>query len=182
MTSRSGKLGDFVMTLFLLGIGGTMIYGAAINPEVGKTIAGIIEIPLASGLLGAALILSVALRWVGGCGKKKDSFIDFQSDDGTVGISTKAIQDFIERVGKEFAAVKSIESRLIQDKGALDIAMSVKVVSGNKIPELSKVLQHRIRESVKDSLGLEEIRKITIKVQEIVGDPAKSADSEPAQE
>ena len=179
MKARSGKLGDLVMTLFLLGIGGVMVYGAAIDPEVGRTITAIIEIPLASGLLGLALILSVVLRWVGGCGKKKDTFIDFQSDDGSVGISTKAIQDFIERVGKEFAAVKSIESELIEDKGALDIAISVKVVSGNKIPELSSVLQQRIRESVRESLGLTEIRNITIQVQEIIGEPARHAEEPP---
>ena len=91
---------------------------------------------------------------------------------------TKAIQDFIERVGKEFAAVKSIDSELIRDKNALDIAISVRVISGNKIPELSQVLQQRIRESVRESLGLDEIRNITIKVQEIIGDPGKPAEEE----
>ena len=96
-----------------------------------------------------------------------------------MGISTKAIQDFIERVGKEFAAIKSIESTLQKNKDTLDIAVSVKVFSGNKIPELSQVLQQRIRESVRESLGLEEIGNITIQVQEIVGEPAKHVESVP---
>ncbi len=175
MKARSGKLGDLVMTLFLLGIGAGLIYGAAFNPEVGTKISDVIKVPFASGLLGAALILSVVLRWVGGFGKTKEAYIDFQSEDGSVGISTHAIQDFIERVGKEFAAVKSIDSKLLQSKGTLDIVVGVRVVSGNKIPELSQVLQQRIRESVRESLGLESIGRITVQVKEIIGAPDKPA-------
>lgn len=173
MKARSGKLGDIVTTLLLLLIGGVLIYGNMFNREVGDFVARLLVMPWVGAALGAVLVLAVVLRWVGGFGKKRETFIDFQSDDGSVGISTKAIQDFIERVGKEFAAIKSIESKLHQRKGALDISILVKVVSGNKIPELSQVLQQRVRESVRESLGLEEIRDITIQVQEIIGDPAK---------
>jgi len=174
MKARSGKLGDFVMTLLLIGIGAGLLYGSIWNRDVGATIADALAIPLVAGGLGAILILSVVLRWVGGCGKKREAFIDFQSEGGSVGISTKAIQDFIERVGREFAAVKSIESRLIQGKGILDIIVGVRVLSGNKIPELSQVLQQRIRESVRESLGLEGIGTISVRVKEIIGAPDKS--------
>jgi uncharacterized alkaline shock family protein YloU len=128
--------------------------------------------------VGAVLILSVLLRWVGSCRKPKETFIDFQSEDGNVGISTKAIQDFIERVGREFAAIRQIESKLIKDKTSLNIVVGVKVLSGNKIPELSQVLQQRIRESVRESLGLEGIGKITIQVKEIIGAPERPATSD----
>ena len=177
MKARSGKLGDVIMTLLLLGIGAGLVYGSIWDREVGAVIADTLAIPLAAGGLGAILILSVILRWVGGCGRAKDAFIDFQSEDGNVGISTQAIQDFIERVGKEFAAVKSIESRLIQGKGDLDIIVGVRVLSGNKIPELSQVLQQRIRESVRESLGLEGIGTISVRVKEIIGAAEKPAES-----
>jgi len=178
MKARSGQLGNLISTLLLLVIGGGLIYGALFNQKVGEFIAALLDIPLVVAALGGVLILSVVLRWGGSFGRKKKNFIDFQSDDGSVGISTKAIQDFIERVGKEFAAVKSIQSELIQKKGGLDVAINVKVRSGNKIPELSQMHEQRSRESVRESLGLEEIRNITIKVQEIVGDPAKVSTSE----
>lgn len=178
MKARSGKLGDLVMTLLLIGIGAGLIYGSQFNPDVGQRIADALHRPFIATCVGAILILSVVLRWVGGFSKKKDAFIDFQSEDGNVGISTRAIQDFIERVGTEFAAVKSIESRLIQSKGSLDIIVSVRVLSGNKIPELSQVLQHRIRESVRESLGLEGIGTISVRVKEIIGAPEKPAQSD----
>jgi uncharacterized alkaline shock family protein YloU len=177
MAARSGKLGDFVMTSLLLAMGAGLIYGGAVNPEVGGAISDALRIPLVGILAGAVMIATVLLRLVGGCRREKAAFINFSSEDGSVGISTKAICDFIERIGKEFSAVKSIDPKLVQHKDALDVALSVKVLSGNKIPELSHVLQQRVRESVRESLGLDEIRNITIKVQEIVGEPTKSASS-----
>ena len=182
MNARSGNLGGFLMTVLLLVIGAGLIYGNLINPEVGALIAELLVIPVVGICFGGILILSVLLRWVDGFVKPKDTFINFDSEEGSVGISTKAICDFIERIGKEFAAVKSIDSKLTSSKDAVDVLLSVKVMSGNKIPELSHVLQQRVRESVRESLGLEEIRNITIKVQEIVGEPAKpEAEAEPAE-
>jgi uncharacterized alkaline shock family protein YloU len=177
MKARSGKLGDFVMTLLLLLIGASLIYGSLFNPKVGKFIADVLSVPLAAAGVGAVLVLSVFLRWIGGCGRKKEAYIDFESEDGNVGIGTKAIQDFIERVGKEFAAVKSIESKLIQGKDKLDIVVGVRVLAGNKIPELSQVLQQRIRENVRESLGIEGVGTISIRIKEIIGAPEKPADS-----
>jgi uncharacterized alkaline shock family protein YloU len=178
MKARSGRLGDFIMTVLLLVIGAGLIYGSAFDVEIGQQIAEALKMPLVGAGVGVVLILSVLLRWVGGCRKEKAAFINFDSEDGSVGISTKAICDFIERIGKEFAAVKSIDSKLVKQKDALDVGLTVKVLSGNKIPELSHVLQQRVRESVRESLGLEEIRNITIKVQEIVGEPARPAAEE----
>jgi uncharacterized alkaline shock family protein YloU len=181
MTPVLKKTADVVVALLLLLAGVWLVYASWFDAAAKDLVLDQIRnSPFFSTVAGLVLILSVLLRVVAGSkGRKKDSFIDFQSEDGSVGISTKAIQDFIERVGKEFAAVKSIESRLVQEKGMLDVAMDVKVLSGNKIPELSQVLQQRVRESVRESLGLEEIRNITIKVKEIVGEPAKSAEGEP---
>ena len=177
MNRRSVNLGSVIMTLLLLLIGGALIYGNIFNREVGQLLAELLVMPWVGTGLGAVLILSVVLRWVGGFRKTKDAFIDFHSDDGSVGISTRAICDFIERIGKEFSAIKSIDSKLTGSKGAVDILLAVKVLSGNKIPELSHVLQQRVRESVRESLGLEEIRNITIKVQEIVGEPERPGES-----
>lgn len=175
MKSRS-TFSSVISVLIPMAVGGLLVYSNLFAVD-DNFLKGVVKTPLAGGALGALLIFSVALRFFSGFGRKKELFIDFQSDGGNVGISTSAIQDFIERVGKEFAAVKSIESKLIRGKDGVDIGISVKVLSGNKIPELSQMLQQRIRESVRESLGLEDIREITIKVAEIVGDPAVSEGS-----
>jgi uncharacterized alkaline shock family protein YloU len=172
MKARSGWM-RILSTLLLLLIGSGLIYGGFFKPEVGETIGELMKMPIIGGAAGALLILTVVMRWADRCNGRKDAYINFSSDEGSVGISTKAIQDFIERVAKEFAAVKSVETKLTQRKKALDISISAQVMAGNKIPELSQVLQQRVRESVRESLGLDEIRNITLQVKEIIGEPAK---------
>jgi uncharacterized alkaline shock family protein YloU len=171
MKARSGKFGDVIMTILHLLVGTALIYGSLINPDIGEKIVNALSVPLVAAGVGAILILAVILRWIGGLGKKKTAYIDYQSEGGSVGISIRAIQDFIERVGREFPGVKSMETRLIQGKGILDIVVGIRVLSDNRIPELSQQLQQRIRESVRESLGLDEIGTITVQVKEIVGAP-----------
>ena len=168
------RLLDPIVSLGIVAIGGWLIYASLLNEELNTRVHDLIKnTPLFGAAVGAFLILSVVLRLASGVKKSdKGRFINFDSEEGSVGISTKAICDFIERIGKEFSAIKSIDSRLMTNKGNVDILLSVKVVSGNKIPELSHVLQQRVRESVRESLGLSEIRNITIKVQEILGEPS----------
>ena len=180
MTTFIKRTADVLVALALLVAGCWLIYSSWFNAEAIDRILGAVKnSPFYSTVIGLVLVLSVLLR-VAAASKRgpKEAFIDFQSDEGSVGISTKAIQDFIERVGKEFAAVKSIESRLVKGKNGLDISVGVRVLSGNKIPELSQVLQQRIRESVRESLGLEDVGKITIQVKEIIGAPDKPATPE----
>ncbi len=166
---------DVVALLSVLSMGCWIVYTSLFNESVNTAMYELIRnTPIYGAAIGFFLILSVFLRLAArGKHEAKNAYIDFHSEDGSVGISTKAIRDFIERVGKEFPAIKSIDSKLSEGKGTLDVALSVRVLSGTKIPELSQTLQQRVRESVRESLGLEEIRNITIKVQEIVGDPAK---------
>lgn len=181
MMKRTG-VGSIITNAVLLILGGALVYGNTFNRELGVRIGDVLSTPLGSLVLGSVMIAAVILSWVARFVGKKEKFIDFQSDDGNVGISTKAIRDFIERVGKEFDSVKSIDSRLVHNKGGVDIAISVKVISGTKIPGLTQELQQRVRERVRESLGIEGIGNITVKVAEIVGEqPRKTADTPPVE-
>ncbi|MBN2163106.1 MAG: alkaline shock response membrane anchor protein AmaP [Pontiellaceae bacterium] len=168
---------DIVVALLLLAMGCWLVYASWFDQATLESVLdGVKNSPFFSMAVGLLLILSFLLRMVvGSRSARKETYIDFQSDDGNVGISIQAIQDFVERIGTEFAAVKSIESKLVRDRENLDIVVGVRVLTGNKIPELSQVLQQRIRESVRESLGLEGIGKITVQVKEIIGAPEKAA-------
>ena len=122
------------------------------------------------------MVLSVLLRWMGGLGSKADGFINFESGEGSVGINVRAIKDFVERTALEFTAVKSVDSTLQSRRKKLEITLRVKVQAGNPIPELSQVMQQRIRESMNDSLGIDQIERITIHISEIVGEAVESHD------
>lgn len=171
------RLLDIVASLGLVVLGGGLVYVSALETNLADRLYETLgKAPIWGVALGLFLVLAVILRLLAHRKpREKDRYIDFESDGGSVGISTKAIRDFIEQICREFSGVKSVETQLVQEKGALDIHISAKVAAGNRIPELSRELQQRVRESVRESLGVEEIRNITIKVREIVGSSATPA-------
>ena len=172
MKKQAGPLGEIVVLLLSILIGCGMIYGSLFRPEVGEQALEILRIPLVSAGVGGLLVLLVLLRLLFWGWKSKELFVDYQADGGSVGISTRAIQEFVERVGLEFAAVNDIKVRLCKRRGTLDMLVEIFIQGGSKVPELSQVLQQRIRESVSESLGLEELGSIVVHVKKI--DPAKA--------
>ena len=167
---------DSLVTALLLATGCWLVYCSWFEKAaLDQLLDGVKSSAFYSTAIGLLLILSFLMRTVvSGRQRQRESYIDFQSDDGNVGISIQAIQDFVERVATEFAAIKNIDCRLVQGKDCLDIVLGVRVLSGNKIPELSQVLQQRIRESVRESLGIEGIGTIRVQVKEIIGAPEKT--------
>jgi uncharacterized alkaline shock family protein YloU len=173
---RSSTFWDVIATLLLLVIGGALLYGNLIDRSFGDQILFYLQAPLTGAFVGALMVLSVLLRWMGGLGSKADGFINFESGEGSVGINVRAIKDFVERTALEFTAVKSVDSTLQSRRKKLEITLRVKVQAGNPIPELSQVMQQRIRESMNDSLGIDQIERITIHISEIVGEAVESHD------
>lgn len=106
--------------------------------------------------------------------RPKSRFISFESDEGAVSISVNAVRDFIRKLGDEFGAVVSLEPKLRMEKDMLSINLDVKIQTGSRIPELSKILQNRVRESIRDGLGISEVREIKVRIQEITGAPPPS--------
>jgi len=122
--------------------------------------------------LGLFFLLIVLVRFeIRNKNNTKGQYLNLQTDDGQIGISIKAICDFISRIGKEFPAIKQIETKVKNQKPGMAITLLVKIKAGHKIPELSKQLKYRVRESAGESLGIEDISSITIKIREISGDP-----------
>jgi len=112
------------------------------------------------------LIVLYVLTGIRRC--KGEQFITFETEGGSVSISMKAIRDFLARVGDEFAAVLSLEPAIRAVGGSVEVDLNLRVKAGTQIPELSKMLQERIRESIKDNLGFTDVRTIRISVREIV--------------
>tara|TARA_A100001015_G_scaffold312119_1_gene416663 strand:+ start:2002 stop:2550 length:549 start_codon:yes stop_codon:yes gene_type:complete len=174
---RSGAFWDVIATLLLLVIGGALLYGNLIDRSFGDQLLFYLQAPLTGAFVGGVMVLTVLLRWLGGLGSKSDGFIQFDSAEGSVGISVRAIKDFVERTAREFSAVTSVDTQLSQSRKRLEISLRVKVQAGNPIPELSQVMQERIREHMAEALGINEIHQIRIHISEIVGEAAPRGDS-----
>lgn len=128
--------------------------------------------PIYGVVLGLVLLVLI-LIYLGtfGRSRKNNRFVSFESDSGSVSVSVNAVRDFVRKIGDEFGAVVSLDPRVYPDRNMISIDLNVKIQTGTKLPELSGLLQGRVRECIRDGLGITDVREITVKVQEIVGVP-----------
>ena len=105
--------------------------------------------------------LLTGLRW------KKGTFITFENENGTVSVSTAAVQDYLGILKSEFAAVVWLKSHLRAVRGALEVDLSLGVRDGTQIPELCKLMQTRVREVLEEHLGTCDLRGVSVEVNEI---------------
>lgn len=171
------------MTKFLHGLSGFLIWflfaalGVALIhaniPGVTQTAFDFIPLRrLESASLGGILILLSVLYLVTFAPRSpKVRYLSFESAEGGVSISVNAVRDYIRKLSGEFGAVISIDPKILAEKDSLRIDLNVNLVAGARIPELSQALQGRVRESLRDGLGIEDISEIKVRVQEITGDP-----------
>ncbi|MBU0677395.1 MAG: alkaline shock response membrane anchor protein AmaP [Verrucomicrobia bacterium] len=103
---------------------------------------------------------------------KREDTLTFKGEGGTVSINVKAVSDFIAKLGDEFAAVLGLKPDIRpRSGGGMDVDIDVKVRAGTQIPELCRLLQERVRESVHESLGISNVRSVRVNVRDIVGIP-----------
>jgi uncharacterized alkaline shock family protein YloU len=138
------------------------------------------EMPLLG--VGAGLVLvAIGVVFLGTFGRPrprpKVKNLSFDSENGVVSIEVEAVEDFLRKLGDEFGSVISLEPHISSKKNLITINLDVRIQTGTRIPELSQLLQNRVRESVRDGLGIAEVREIKVHVRELVGIPPASYSS-----
>jgi uncharacterized alkaline shock family protein YloU len=157
--------------------GGLLVYGNGFNTAFRDFMFdSMTESPFLGVGTGLILILLV-LVYLGTFGRNRSrkKYISFESENGSVSISINAVRDFVRKIGEEFGAVVSLDPKIRSERNMLCIDLDVKIQTGTRLPELSEKLQGRVRESIRDGLGIAEIREIKVKVQEMVGAPPASS-------
>lgn len=173
MTRFLHVLSGLIIWMLFTAIGGALIYANVLRIDTGLLSGfcrpdSLIRATAAGGvmvLLSLLYLVTLAPR------RPPMRYVSFDSEGGDIFISNGAVRDFIRKVGEEFGAVISIEPRLRADKHLLSIDLDVKIQAGTRIPEMTRMLQERVRESIRDGLGIAEVREIKVRVQEIVGSP-----------
>jgi hypothetical protein len=105
--------------------------------------------------------LLTGLRW------QKSTFITFENANGTVSVSASAVQEYLNGLKGEFAAVSWLKSHLRVAGGALEVGLVLGVKDGTQIPELCKLMQTRVRELLEEHLGTCDLRGVSVEVNEI---------------
>ncbi len=167
-----------ILFVLLLVGGGVLIYGASDEQAwilIVQFMFGQRVLMLAAGVVFEALLVAFLLTGVRE--SAPEEYLSFDNEGGRVSISIAAIRDFLGRLHHEFAAIDKITTDLRPCKGSIEIIMDVKVKSGAQIPELCRMLQDRVRETIHNSLGISDIRGVQVNVREIVQTPVANQPS-----
>lgn len=106
--------------------------------------------------------LLTGLAW-----RRRGASIAFENENGTVSVDAAAVQDYLNGLKDEFAAVAWLKSRVGVVRGALDVGLSLGVKDGTRIPELCKLMQARVRDILEEHLGTCDLRGVSVDVREI---------------
>lgn len=166
-------LSGALIWLLFVAAGGALVYANLLRIAGGPLGAFHVEEARWWGLGSGLLMVVIALVYLLTTAPKKPKlkFVTFECDEGAVAISVSAVRDFIRKIGEEFSAIHSLDPKIRAEKDRINLDLDVKIVAGARVPELSQMLQSRVREGIRDGLGIAEIHSIKVRVQEIVGGP-----------
>ncbi|MFA7256233.1 MAG: alkaline shock response membrane anchor protein AmaP [Kiritimatiellales bacterium] len=173
MTKFLHVLSGLVIWFLFAALGGALIYANGLCVEEGILGAFYLHERWYEAMgAGGIMILLILLYLVTfGPRRPKVRYISFDSGNGSVSISINAVRDYIRKLSGEFGAIVSIDPKIRSDKDSISIDLNVNLVAGARIPELSQELQNRVRESLRDGLGIDEVNEVRVRVQEITGEP-----------
>jgi len=132
-------------------------------------------------LVGISAVFLVLLYWLAGIPVKEERFLTFENEGGAISISVKAINDFLAKLADEFAGIIRLRADVTAARdGRVEVRLDVGVKAGTKVQHLSQVLQQRVRESMRENLGITEIQTVKVNVSSIAT-AEKPAASHPAE-
>ena len=122
---------------------------------------------LAMGLL--VFLLVMLYSYTGSYRAEFERYISFEGEGGSVRISRRAVRDFLSGIAAEFSTVEKLDPELTMRREIIDVELHVTVRPGCHIPELSRMLQERVRTIMRASLGITQVGNVDVLVQEIAG-------------
>ncbi|MEI8206092.1 MAG: alkaline shock response membrane anchor protein AmaP [Kiritimatiellales bacterium] len=178
MTRFLHILSGIVVWFLFAAAGGALIYANGLRVNEGESILRLFYFSgnwlKAMGVGGVMVLLSLLYLVTFGPRRPKAKYISFDSGNGSVSISANAVREYIRKLSGEFSAVVSIDPKIRSEKNSISIDLNVNLVAGARIPELSQALQMRVRESLRDGLGIDDVKEVKVLVQEITVEPRSS--------
>ena len=160
------------VVLFLLLVGGSVAMVLYSPAETGlwkdvvtKIASNVFLVRVAGGMMFALVVVYLL---TGLSRRTNDKFLSFPNEGGTISVSVKGIESFISKLSDEFEAVKSLNAEIIPGDGSIDVVLNARIKDGVQIHEICQLLQARVKGSVKESLGVAEVRTVKVNVREIV--------------
>jgi hypothetical protein len=163
-----------LLLIYLVGQGLGMIY-VSYNEECWLRCMDLMRSERGWGALaGMTLLVGVVLYLITGIRRTSspEQYLAFSHNGSTVSIQLRAVNEFIGRIANEFADIISMKPHVEPRGRSISVTLDLRVRAGTQIPELSQILQERVRESVRQNIGISEIKRIQVNIKDIVGEPS----------
>jgi uncharacterized alkaline shock family protein YloU len=170
----NGLIG-FILSLAILGLGWLLVANVF---DVHYSYADVLQSNRMWKLaLGASMIALVLLFWLSALPiGKREQFLSFDSEGGMISISVVAVNAFLVKLKSEFAGVVELRSDVSASRdGKVEVRLDMTVKTGTHIQQLSQAMQQRVRDSMRENLGIEDVAIVQVNVQDIVAVDEKDA-------
>ena len=166
-----------VVLFILASVAAAFFVYAAISSNLWKDTFHTLESSKSTSLaLGLLVFLLVLLYSYSGSYRAEfERYISFEGEGGSVRVSRHAVRDFLAGIAAEFSTVEKLEPELVMRRENIEVELHVTVRPGCHIPELSRMLQERVRTTLRVSLGITQVSKVDVLVQEIAGSVAAAS-------
>ncbi|MEA3485792.1 MAG: alkaline shock response membrane anchor protein AmaP, partial [Candidatus Aerophobetes bacterium] len=99
---------------------------------------------------------------------KGGAIIPLKNPLGEVEISQRAICEFIQRVGKEVEGVEDIKARIKSSDEGVNVFLTLSARAQGEVPRLIDELQTVVKNYLNQTLGIENVREIKVRVTKLL--------------
>ena len=116
---------------------------------------------------GGALLLLLAM-WLR-ARHQSSTFVAFDNPDGQVRVSRSAISELAQGATDDMGEVAKCVTRIQTRRGRLNVQLRIKMVAGSNLSEVSLALQNRVKNSLRNGLGIEKLGSIEVRLTGFIG-------------
>jgi len=153
----------------LLWCAGLAMLVLAFRPQDALELSALLAVSRFGMLLGGCLLVLLAAGWA--LTEKRrhrgGRFLSFRNAGGAVNISTDAIADYIAKLAPEFPSIVRLSPYVVPFFRRIDVIVDIRIKAGPQLHEICEVLQKRVRGSMEGGLGIHDVRRVIVRVNEI---------------
>tara|TARA_A100001015_G_scaffold314564_1_gene424286 strand:- start:4246 stop:4716 length:471 start_codon:yes stop_codon:yes gene_type:complete len=112
--------------------------------------------------LGLILIGFITLIWFLLKITKKNTFLAYKTENGSVLVSKNAISDLIRQICHNNHGLSLIKAKLKKKKKLIDLQIYIRIESGGQLKAIEQSLQTSIRDALEETFGIESIGRINL--------------------
>ena len=107
------------------------------------------------------LIVLIVLKWFTSL-FKSPRLIAYKTEKGMVQVNQGAISDLVHSICKKDSHISQLKTKIFPKRKLLNIQIRLRIESGSHLKSIEESLQSEIRESLQQSLGIDNIGFIDI--------------------